>query len=79
MTHTEHTEAARQAWEQAEATLNKLGKQMDKLTNKTAPAGTLEYNLECAQIELLRVQYAAVAPLVKELWDAYQEMTSQTA
>jgi enamine deaminase RidA (YjgF/YER057c/UK114 family) len=79
MTHTEHTEAARQAWEQAEATLNKLGKQMDKLINKRTPVDTMQYNLECDQIELIRAQYAAIAPLVKERWDAYQEMTNQTA
>jgi len=74
-TPKQRIEMARTAWEAAQATLDKLGRTIDRADREaecTPTTDPVAYNLACVKVEILRVQFAALATKVDAYWQAFE-------
>lgn len=67
LTMSQQIEVAKEAWEAAVAARDKVGRKMDRVEKKEYPMGP-DYVRQVNEIELCRVQYAALNELQEKLW-----------
>jgi oligoribonuclease (3'-5' exoribonuclease) len=74
MTDSELLQLAEANWSLAQIELDKLGKKMDRLGKQAEKTNGLQYEMILAEVEVIRIQYAALAPEVNQRWDRFQGM-----